>query len=65
MEVFWNIIDFIAAVLFIVLFIGISWGAILRYRDKQAAWEARRDYEAMKQNIEKGKKNDTAGNRRL
>ena len=65
MEVLWNIVDFIAAVLFIVLFVGISWGAILRYRDKQAAWEARRDYEAMKQSIEKGKKNDTARNRRL
>ena len=60
MEVFWNIIDFITAVLFIVLFVGIFWGAILRYRDKQAAWEARRDYEAMKQSIEKRKLRDSS-----
>ncbi len=65
MEVFWNIIDFITAVLFIVLFVGISWGAILRYKDKQAEWQDRKEYNAMKKNIEKGRKNDTARNRRL
>ena len=64
-EVFWDIVDFIAAVLFIVLFVGTFWGAALRYRDKQAAWEARRDYEAMRKSIEKGKKDDTSRNRRL
>tara|TARA_B110000037_G_scaffold201592_1_gene243065 strand:+ start:224 stop:421 length:198 start_codon:yes stop_codon:yes gene_type:complete len=64
-EVFWNIIDFITAVLFIVLFVGISWGAILRYKDKQAEWQDRKEYNAMKKNIEKGRKNDTARNRRL
>ena len=65
MEVFWTIIDFITAVLFIVLFVGISWGAILRYKDKQAEWQDRKEYNAMKKNIEKGRKNDAARNRRL
>lgn len=65
MEAFWNIVDFIAAVLFIVLFVGTFWGAVMRYRDKQAEWQDRKEYEAMKKNIEKGRKDDTARNRRL
>ena len=56
MEVFWNIVDFIAAVLFIVLFVGTLWGAVMRYRDKQAEWEARRDHQAMQKSIKKGNK---------
>ena len=66
MEVFWDIVDFIAAVLFIVLFVGTFWGAALRYRDKQAEWEARRDHQAMQKSIKEGnKEDDTARNRRL
>jgi hypothetical protein len=31
--------------------------------DEQADWEARRDYKAMKDEIEKGKKNDSSRER--
>ncbi len=43
MEILWNIINFIAAVIFIVLFVGISWGVV---QNKREARKVKRSYKA-------------------
>ena len=48
-----EVLDFILAVGFIVVFVLFSWGIILQNRDEQELWEARRDYNKMKREVEK------------
>jgi len=48
-----EVLDFILAVGFIVVFVLFSWGIILQNRDEQELWEARKDYNKMKREVEK------------
>jgi hypothetical protein len=43
MDILWNIIDFIAAVIFIGLFVGISWGVV---QNKREARKVKRSYKS-------------------
>ena len=46
-------LDFIIGLVCIVIFVALSWGIILQTRDEQALWEDRRDYNKMKEEVEK------------
>ena len=48
-----EVIDFVLAAGFILVFVLVSWGIILQTRDEQALWEDRRDYNKMKKEVEK------------
>ena len=48
-----EVIDFVLAVGFVVVFVSVSWGFILQTRDEQTLWEARKNYNKMKEEIEK------------
>ena len=59
MEVLNIFMEFFVSFIFLTMFVAVSWGAILTFRDKQAEWEDRKEYNAMKKSIEKNrKKND-------
>tara|TARA_R110002153_G_scaffold30845_3_gene94403 strand:+ start:914 stop:1090 length:177 start_codon:yes stop_codon:yes gene_type:complete len=51
----------IIVVMVVALVLG--YGSILIVLDKQAEWEARRDYAAMKEEYEKGEQNDASTER--
>ena len=53
-------LDFIIGLVFITIFITISWGMILHTRDEQALWEDRRDYNKMNKSIHEVEKNDSS-----
>jgi hypothetical protein len=63
MELLGMVMDFFIAFVFLTIVIACGWGSILFVMDEQADWEARRDYDAMKHEIEKGKKNDSSRER--
>ena len=46
-----------------VVALVLGYGSILTVLDKQAEWEARRDYDAMKEEYEKGEQNDASTER--
>lgn len=48
-----EVLDFILGIVFIVVFVLISWGMILHTRDEQILWEARKNYDKMKEEVEK------------
>ena len=48
-----EVLDFILGLGFIIVFVLVSWGMILHTRDEQFEWEARRDYNKMKKEVEK------------
>ena len=48
-----EVLDFIFGLGFIIVFVLVSWGMILHTRDEQFEWEARRDYNKMKKEVEK------------
>ena len=48
-----EVLDFIFGLGFIIVFVLVSWGMILHTRDEQFEWEARRDYNKMKEEVEK------------
>ena len=48
-----EVLDFIFGLGFIIVFVIVSWGMILHTRDEQFEWEARRDYNKMKKEVEK------------
>lgn len=48
-----EVIDFVLGIGFILVFVLVSWGIILQTRDEQHEWEARRDYNKMKREVEK------------
>ncbi len=48
-----EVIDFVLGIGFILVFVLVSWGIILQTRDEQYEWEARRDYNKMKREVEK------------
>lgn len=48
-----EVLDFILGLGFIIVFVIVSWGMILHTRDEQFEWEARRDYNKMKKEVEK------------
>jgi hypothetical protein len=54
-----EIFEVLGAIGFISIVLVLLWGAVLTVRDKQAEWQDREEYNAMKKNIEKGKKDDT------
>ena len=60
MEILSMAMDFFIAFVFISIALAVGWGSILFVMDEQAEWESRRDYDAMKEEIEEGKKNDTS-----
>tara|TARA_R110002074_G_scaffold220428_3_gene390978 strand:- start:240 stop:425 length:186 start_codon:yes stop_codon:yes gene_type:complete len=60
-----EIFEVLGAIGFISIVLVLLWGAILTVRDKQAEWQDREEYNAMKKSIKRGKRNDTARNRRL
>ena len=60
MEILGMAMDFFIAFVFISIALAVGWGSILFVMDEQAEWESRRDYNAMKEEIEEGKKNDTS-----
>lgn len=53
-------LDFLFGLVFITIFITISWGMILHVRDEQALWEDRRDYNKMNKSIHEVEKNDSS-----
>jgi len=53
-----EVLDFILGLGVIIVFVAVSWGIILQTRDEQYEWEARRDYDKMKKEVEK---NDSSG----
>jgi hypothetical protein len=53
-----EVLDFILGLGVIIVFVTVSWGIILQTRDEQYEWEARRDYDKMKKEVEK---NDSSG----
>ena len=53
-------LDFLFGLVFITIFITISWGSILYVRDEQALWEDRRDYNKMNKSIHEVEKNDSS-----
>ena len=53
-------LDFLFGLVFITIFIAISWGSILYVRDEQALWEDRRDYNKMNKSIHEVEKNDSS-----
>ena len=63
MELLGMVMEFFIAFVFLTIVIACGWGSILFVMDQQADWEARRDYRAMKDEIEKGKKNDSSRER--
>jgi len=48
-----EVIDFVLAVVFVLVFVLVSWGIILQTRDEQILWEARKNYDKMKKEVEK------------
>tara|TARA_B110000211_G_scaffold189050_1_gene215146 strand:+ start:431 stop:643 length:213 start_codon:yes stop_codon:yes gene_type:complete len=60
MEILGMAMDFFIAFVFLTIVIVCGYGSILFVMDEQAEWESRRDYDAMKEELEKGKKNDTS-----
>jgi hypothetical protein len=48
-----EVLDFILGLGVIIVFVAVSWGIILQTRDEQYEWEARRDYDKMKKEVEK------------
>mgnify|MGYP006153036945 CR=1 FL=1 len=60
MEILGMAMDFFIAFVFLTIVIVCGYGSILFVMDEQAEWESRRDYDAMKEEIEEGKKNDTS-----
>ena len=48
-----EVLDFILAVVFVVFFVMVSWGFILMKRDEQILWQDRKDYNKMKEEVEK------------
>ena len=48
-----EVLDFILGIVFIVVFVMVSWGMILHTRDEQELWEARKSYDKMKEEVEK------------
>jgi len=48
-----EVLDFILGLGVIIVFVTVSWGIILQTRDEQYEWEARRDYDKMKKEVEK------------
>lgn len=48
-----EVIDFVLAVGFILVFVLVSWGIILQTRDEQTLWEARKNYDKMREEVEK------------
>ena len=46
-------LDFIIGLVCIVIFVALSWGMILHTRDEQILWEARKNYDKMKEEVEK------------
>ena len=53
-----EVLGFILGLGVIIVFVAVSWGIILQTRDEQYEWEARRDYDKMKKEVEK---NDSSG----
>ena len=54
------IMETLGIIVVMVVALVLGYGSILIVLDKQAEWESRRDYNAMKEEIEEGKKNDTS-----
>jgi hypothetical protein len=48
-----EVIDFVLAVGFILVFVLVSWGIILQARDEQELWEDRKNYDKMREEVEK------------
>ncbi len=48
-----EVLDFIIGIVCIVIFVALSWGMILHTRDEQILWEARKNYDKMKEEVEK------------
>ena len=48
-----EVLDFIIGIVCIVIFVALSWGMILHTRDEQILWEARKNYDKMKKEVEK------------
>ncbi len=57
-----EIFEVLGAIGFISIVLVLLWGAILTVRDKQAEWQDREEYNAMKKSIKRGKRNDTPNN---
>ena len=48
-----EVLDFILGLGFVIVFVVVSWGIIIHTRDEQYEYEARRDYDKMKKEVEK------------
>ena len=57
------IMETLGIIVVIVVALVLGYGSILIVLDKQAEWEARRDYDAMKEEYEKGEQNDASTER--
>jgi|TARA_B110000908_G_scaffold81704_1_gene97898 uncharacterized membrane protein len=57
------IMETLGIIVVMVVALVLGYGSILIVLDKQAEWEARRDYDAMKEEYEKGEQNDASTER--
>jgi|TARA_R110000765_G_scaffold407598_1_gene505009 hypothetical protein len=57
------IMETLGIIVVMVVALVLGYGSILIVLDKQAEWEARRDYAAMKEEYEKGEQNDASTER--
>jgi hypothetical protein len=48
-----EVLDFILGIGFIIVFVLVSWGIMIQTMDEQCEYEARRDYDKMKREVEK------------
>jgi hydrogenase maturation factor len=48
-----EVLDFILGIGFIIVFVLVSWGIMIQTMDEQCEYEARRDYDKMKKEVEK------------
>ena len=48
-----EVLEFIVGLAIVVLFVTVSWGFILMKRDEQILWQDRKDYNKMKEEVEK------------
>lgn len=55
-----EVVEFGAAILFCVTFVVVAWGIILFTIDDQKMYEARKDYNAMNDNLREADRNDSS-----
>ena len=48
-----EVLEFIMGVAIVVFFVLVSWGFILMKRDEHILWQDRKDYNKMKEEVEK------------